>query len=64
MTGWKEYEGKKVFIQLKTGRFYSGTVIEIDESSLPIIFISIIDKFNNRVTLAQSEIITIQVESK
>ena len=64
MEGWKIFEGKKVFISLKNGRQYSGIVNLIDTSALPLIFIFIIDKFGNAVTITSSEIEVIQEESK
>ncbi len=62
MEGWKRYLNKKVFIILKNKRQYSGIVIEIDETSLPLVFITIIDKFNNKITFAHSEIDLMQEE--
>ena len=64
MEGWNYWNGKKVFIILKNRRQYSGEVVDVDLSAKPIIFISIIDKFNNRVTFAQSEIDVMQEEEK
>lgn len=60
---WNEWLGKKVFVQLKSGGFYTGKIIEIDDSSNPLIFISIIDKFGDKVTFVHSEIVKI-VEEK
>ena len=48
MEGWKRWEGKKVFIILKSGRKYSGEVIEV-ELDKDLIFITIKDKFNSNV---------------
>ncbi len=64
MEGWKYWDGKKVFIILKNKRHYSGTIIDVDLSAKPIVFISIIDKFGKRVTFAQSEIDVMQEEVK
>lgn len=61
MEGWKYYEGKKVFIILKNKRQYSGRVIEVDENST-LVFLTIIDKFDNRITFVYSEIELIQEE--
>ena len=61
---WKSYEGKKIFVQLKTGRVYSGKVINVDESSKPLIFITIIDIKQHQVTFVQSEIVSLQVEEE
>lgn len=59
---WESWKGKSVFVQLKSGGYYSGKVIDVDSSAKPIIFVSIIDKFNNKVTFTISEIIKIVEE--
>jgi len=59
---WKEWQGKRIFVQLKSGGVYSGKVIDIDNSANPIIFITIIDKFGERVSFVNSEIIKIVEE--
>ena len=59
---WKDWIGKRIFVKLKTGSVYSGNVIDVDDKAVPIIFITIIDKFGNKVTFVQSEIIKIQEE--
>jgi len=59
---WKEWIGKKVFVQLKKGGIYSGKVIDVDDSFNPLIFITIIDKFGEKVTFTHSEIIKIKEE--
>ena len=56
--------GKNVYIILKNKRNYQGEVISVDESASPLIFISIIDKFQNRITFVHSEIEVIQEEGK
>lgn len=57
-----EWIGKRIFVQLKTGAVYSGNVIDVDCKSPPLVFISITDKFGNKVTFVHSEIIKIQEE--
>lgn len=57
---WKELIGKKVFFKLKEGDVYTGEVLEVDDDSPPLIWITISDKFNNRVTFVHSEIIKIE----
>jgi len=66
MEGWKYWEGKKVFIILKSGRQYSGSVIEVevDEKDSKFSFITIKDKYNSRVGFLSSEIELIQEEGK
>ena len=60
--GWKAYEGKKVYIQTKSNRHYSGTIITVDISTKPFIWVTIIDKFDKHITFAHSEIELIQEE--
>jgi hypothetical protein len=59
---WKQWKGKKIFIKLKDGGIYSGECIDVDESSKPLIFVTIIDKYNEKVTVVHSEIIKIKEE--
>jgi len=61
MEGWIYWEGKKVFIILKNHRQYSGVVKSV-EISLPLIWITILDKFNNRITFSADEIEVMQEE--
>jgi ribosome maturation factor RimP len=56
---WKNWFGKYVFVKLKNGGYYEGTIIDVDETSPPLIFLTIIDKFNKQVTFVHSEIIKI-----
>lgn len=62
MERWRYYEGKKVFIILRNGRKYQGQIIDVDDTALPIVFITMIDKFDKRVSFVQSEITSIQEE--
>lgn len=62
MAGWQDWKDKKVYIILKNQRIYSGLVIEVDDSSNPLIWITIIDKFNKRITFLTNEIEIIQEE--
>jgi len=62
MEGWKYYEGKKVFVILKNKRTYTGKVISIDISNPPLIWITLIDKFDNRIIFANSEIDVMEEE--
>ena len=59
--GLKYWEGKKVYIVLKNKSQYSGEVIEVDNtSSNVLIWITITDKFDKRITFLNSEIEIIQ----
>ncbi len=63
MEGWKYYEGKKIFIILKNKRQYTGVVLEVEnDPNSPIVWITIKDKFDNRISFANSEIEMIQEE--
>ncbi len=59
---WMEWKGKHIFLRTKYGKVYSGKVLSVDEQSPQLIFISILDKFGNNVTIAHSEIIEIKEE--
>jgi len=64
MDGWKYWIGKKVFIILKNHRQYSGTVIEVSDEKNGLFWISIIDKFDKRITFSNVELDVIQEEDK
>jgi len=57
---WKEWEGKRVFIRTQHGKVYSGEVLEVDSNNESLTWITINDKFNQRVQLVTSEIIQIK----
>jgi small nuclear ribonucleoprotein (snRNP)-like protein len=59
---WKNWFGKHIFVKLKNGGCYTGTVIDVDESSKYLVFITILDKFNKQVTFVHSEIVKIVQE--
>lgn len=61
---WLDWFGKYVFIQLKSGGKYTGTIIDVDDSSKPLIWITILDKYNKKVTFVHSEIIKIVQEDE
>jgi len=61
---WKYYEGKRVFLILKSGRQYSGKIIEVDNSKPPLIWISLIDKFGKRILICHSEIDVLEEEKE
>ena len=63
MDGWKIWEGKKVFIETRSNRQYSGKIIKVDVSKDPeLIWITLLDKFGKTITFAYSEINLIQEE--
>lgn len=59
MDGWKEYERKTVFIQLKNGRKYSGIVLIANGD-----FIKIEDRFGKKVSFSTSEISVIEEQRR
>ncbi len=65
MVGWNEWLDKKVFIVSKNSSHpYSGKVVEVDENSgSPLVWITIIDKYNKRVSFSVDEILSIKEEA-
>ena len=61
---WTEWNGRKVFLRTIQGKVYSGEVCEIDYAGSNLIFLSIIDKFDKKVTVAVSQIIEIKEEKQ
>lgn len=61
---WKYWNGQRIFVQLKSGAVYSGKVIDVDDSNKESIFLTLIDKFGQRVSFVQTEIIKIKEEEK
>ena len=60
---WRDWRGKNVFVQLRTGAVYSGKIIEVDDvSSNALTWIVLIDKFGKKVQFIDSEIIKIKEE--
>jgi ribosome maturation factor RimP len=59
---WKDWIGKKVFIRTSHEKVYSGIIKDVDCNSLPLVWISIIDKFGNNVQFSASEIVEIKEE--
>ncbi len=60
---WKEWKGKKVYIETNSHRRYTGTVVDIDISQNPnLVWITIISTQGNKVTFVHSEIKLIQEE--
>jgi small nuclear ribonucleoprotein (snRNP)-like protein len=57
MVGWIYYLDKKVWIILKNKKEYTGKVIDVDSSSNNVLtWVTILDKFNKRVTFCTEEI--------
>ena len=64
MVGWNKWLDKKVFVETRSGKCYTGLVTDIDDSSPPLIWITLIDKYDQEVKLVHSEIILIKEDSK
>jgi len=63
MEGWNKWMGKKVYLVLNDDRKYSGKIVDVDDTSAkPLIWITILDKFNKQITFLHSEIKLIQEE--
>lgn len=63
MEGWKDYEGKKVFVELKNGRKYSGKILKVEDKGNCVI-ITLCDKFDKKVGFYDSEISVMEEEAK
>ena len=62
-TGWQNWKGKQVFIISKnTTHPFSGKVIEVDETTSPITWLVILDKYGKRVQFSVDEILVIKEE--
>lgn len=59
---WKDWNGKKVFVQLRTGSVYSGKVIGIDDAGNGLVFINLLDKFSKHIVFTTGEIVKIVEE--
>jgi len=57
MDKFDEWKNKKVFLVLKSGRKYSGVIKETTES-----YIFLLDKFDEKVMVAISEISSLEEE--
>lgn len=63
MDGWKDYEGKKVFVKLKNNREYSGIIENVlDKGSCLIIKLK--DKFGQLIGFYDTEISVIEEQGK
>jgi len=62
MDGIKKMEGKKVFIETKSSRKYSGKLLSVDDSKNLVQFINLEDKFGKPVCISIDEIKLIQEE--
>ena len=56
---WSDWVGKRIFVKLNTGEVYNGIILDAD-----IIFITIRDKFNEKVVFPISNIQKIKEEER
>lgn len=62
---WKDWIGKNVFVQLKSGGVYTGKILDVDDtSSNVLIWIIMLDKFGKKIQFVHSEIIKIVEEER
>lgn len=59
MEKFKELEGKKVFIETKSNRRYSGIIIEVDNG-----LIKLLDKYDTTVYIDAEDINLLQEENR
>ena len=59
---WEDWNGKRIFVKLRDGGCYTGDVIDVDVGQIS--FLTIIDKFQKKVTFATSEITKIVDEGE
>jgi len=61
---WNEWINRRIFVKLKDDSIYNGKVIGVDNSSSPVVFMTIIDKFGETVCFPVDTIIRIVEENK
>jgi len=59
---WDGWMDKKVFLRTRNGRTYSGIVKDVDANSLPLVWITILDKYKKYVQFSAEEIVEIKEE--
>lgn len=63
MEGFKEYDGRRVFIKLKNGREYSGQIYSVELKG-SVSLIKLKDKYGKNVGFYDSEISVIEEEGR
>lgn len=61
-TFFDRYLEQRVFIKLKSGRFYTGVLKEVADTGNGLMFISFIDRFGEWVTVSSNELEAIEPE--
>jgi len=59
---WIGLKDKQIFVKLRNGDVLNGMVMEVDDSVKPLIWITILDKFDQQVTIVHSEIVKLEVK--
>jgi len=54
---WKDLIGRNVFIKLKSGFQYSGSISEVDDTGDNLLWIHMIDKFGKLVVFLPKEVV-------
>ena len=62
MGGWDNFIGKKVFIETKSNRRYSGKLLTIDDPKNLVQFLNLEDKYGKPVCISIEEIKLIHEE--
>jgi hypothetical protein len=57
---WKNWQSKKAYIRLKSGRVYTADIKLVDDSDRQIIFLHLVDKFGAEIIVVHSQIIEIR----
>lgn len=58
---WKDWKGKRVYLELQSGRKYTGVITNVEEVDEKF-FITMMDKFKKTVCIINTEIRLIQEE--
>jgi len=61
---WTYWNDKYIFVKLKSGAVYSGKVIDVDVSNEKLIWFTITDKKDERITFPNSEIVKLKEEEE
>lgn len=59
--GWTGWEGKKVYLEVNIPPYhYTAKVLNVDTNFLPVVWITIIDKYGFKVRLSSATILSIK----
>jgi len=57
---WSELVGKNIFVKLKSGSIFNGSVTEVADTGDGLIWIHIVDKFGKLVVFLTHEIVELK----